>query len=352
MNIQPSRKLPAKTPAAKLPKPGPEPEKDDHFWRELFSGELQEIGIHLNPDHIHATVDGAKSIGSGLRDAWEDLGKKVSDLFKLADLDTRISPEFQEKATEVVLQTARGLGYAAAGLQGIGGLHKLRKGIQKKNLGDKIDGVFDLSTSAAVATTVAGMGIGPLVLGPLAATMGVVRGGYNAVKGFRKGDGRLEIQGGLDMVRSASVGLRLLGKQAPGLAVAGKVLGPIAGVIQASRGFYDLSAGLEKADKSKQVQGLSDIAAATGLTLAMTGVGTIPGIALAAVAMGSRVLYQFSDKFQGWADQKLDKWGPGLKTATKAVNKVVNPVIHAVRPLVEKTLGRNRGQARDDKPPD
>lgn len=333
----------------KEPKDSTGPEEDD-FWRELFSGELQEIGVHLSPDHIATTMDGAQTVGNALRNTWDDLSKKISGLLQLGDLDTRISPEFREKATEVVMATAKGLGYTAAGLQGVGGLVKLSKGIKGKNLGFKIDGVFDLTTSAAVATTIAGLPVGPLILGPVAAGMGVLRGGYNAVSGFRKGDGRQEIQGGLDMARSASVGLRLMSHHSAALGAAGKFLGPVAGVIQAGRGYYDLSAGLAKSDKSKQVQGLTDIAAAAGLTVAMTGLGTIPGIALVAAAMGAKILYKVNDSFGKKVDRKLDDWNDGLKSAVKTVDKFVNPVIDFVRPLVEKTLGLNRGQAGKDPP--
>lgn len=326
------------------------PEKGERGWRELFSGELQEIGVHLTPARIEATVEGAKTVGTGLRGAWEDLKDTIS---KVLSLDDRISPEFREKMVKTTLQVARGLGYTAAGVQGVAGVRKLVKGFKEKNLGLRIDGIFDLTTAAAVATTIAGLAAGPLVLAPLAAGAGMWRGGHNASRGFKQGDGRREIQGGLDFVRSASVGLRLMGRHTPALGVVGQILGPIAGAIQASRGFYDLTTGLEQADKSKQVQGLSDIAAATGLTMAMTGIGTIPGIALAAVAMGGRVAYQFSDRFQGWADRKLDAWEPGLHKATSKVNSVVDPLIAQVRPWVEKTFGHRRGEqaSKDPDPP-
>lgn len=339
MKIRPSKPVQTRLPREAEPSPSP---SQDRSWRELFSGELQEIGVHLTPARIEATVEGAKTVGTGLRGAWEDLKDTVS---KVLSLDDRISPEFREKALKATLQVARGLGYTAAGVQGVAGVRKLVKGFKEENLGLRIDGLFDLTTASAVATTIAGFAMGPLVLAPLAAGAGIWRGGHNAARGFRQGDGRREIQGGLDVVRSASVGLRLMGRHhMAALGVVGQILGPVAGAIQASRGFYDLTTGLEKADKSKQVQGLSDIAAAAGLTMAMTGIGTIPGIALAAVAMGGRVAYQLSDKFQGWADRKLDKWEPGLRRATEKVSKVVDPVIQHVRPWVEKTFGHRRGE--------
>ncbi len=313
------------------------------FWREVFSGELFEIGLKLRPDHLRDTVSAAKDVGTSLRDVWKDLKKKVGDVLEIPQVEQVIDPADRQKVTDVILTVARGLGYTAAGVQGLGGAYKLAKGVRTGNTGQKLEGLFDLTTSAAVATTIAGLGIVPLVMGPVAAAMGVARGSYNTVAGFKSGDGRQEIQGLLDTTRSASVGLRMLGQHVAGLGVAGAVLGPIAGAIQLSRGYYDLSTGLAKENKPKQVQGLSDIATAVGLTASLTGVGTIPGIALVAVAMGARVLYQFNDRFEAWADRKLDKWAPTLQKAVKGVDKVVEPIIAKVRPIVESLSGVHRG---------
>lgn len=321
------------------------PKGKEGFWRELFSGELFEIGLKFRPDQLRDTVSAAKDVGTSLRDVWKDLKKKVGDVLEIPQVEQVIDPADREKIADVVLTVARGLGYTAAGVQGLGGAYKLVKGFKTGSTGQKLEGLFDLTTSAAVATTIAGLGIVPLVLGPLAATMGVARGAFNTVAGFKSGDARQEIQGLLDTTRSASVGLRMLGQHVGGLGVAGAVLGPIAGAIQLSRGYYDLSTGLAKKNKPKQVQGLTDIATAVGLTASLTGVGTIPGIALMAVAMGSRVLYQFNDRFEAWADRRLDKWEPGLAKAVNTVDKVVEPVIAKVRPFVEAVIGAGRGSS-------
>jgi hypothetical protein len=322
----------------------------EKFWRELFSGELFEIGLRLRPDQIHQTVSTAKDIGTGLRDVWVDLRKKVMDVLKLPQVEQVIDPQARERATEAILTVARGLGYTAAGVQGLGGLYKVISGHKKANTSQKIDGLTDLATAGAVATTIAGMGVLPLVLGPVAAAMGVARGSYHAVTGFKTGNARQEIQGLLDATRSASVGLRLLGQHVAGLGVAGMVLGPIAGIIQLSRGYYDLSSGLAEKSKPKQVQGLTDIATAVGLTASLTGVGTIPGIALMSVAMGTRVLYQFSDRFESWMNRRLDTWAPGLTRATDRVERWSEPAIARVRPIFEKVTGWHHGQDRGNKP--
>lgn len=320
--------------------------KEEKFWRELFSGELFEIGLKLRPDQIQNTISAAKDLGTGLKDLWGDLRKKVTDILHLPQVEQVLDPASREHATDVILTIAKSLGYTAAGVQGLGGIYKLVRGHKKMDTSQKLEGLLDVTTAGAVATTIAGLGVVPLIMGPVAATMGVIRGGYNAVAGFKKGDARQEIQGLLDTTRSASVGLRLLGQHVGGLGVAGMVLAPIAGAIQLSRGYYDLSSGLAEESKPKQVQGLTDIATAVGLTASLTGVGTIPGIALMAVAMGSRVLYQFNDRFENWTNKKLDKWAPGLTRATDAVDRWTDPLIEKVRPLFEKATGWHHGEDR------
>jgi hypothetical protein len=322
-------------------------QEKEGFWEELFSGELNEIGVHLSPEHINSTMEGAHSLGDGLRKSWDSLRDKISGIFDIDKDHSTFGPEFRKKATDVVMNVAKGVGYTAAGVQGIGGLYKLVSGFREDKLGKKIDGIFDLSTSAAVATTIAGLGIGPLVLGPLAAAMGIVRGGYTAVKGFHEGNGRKEIQGALDATRSASVGLRLASGYSAALGTAGAIIGPIAGAIQLSRGYYDLSAGLASENKETQMKGLTDIASAAGLTLALTGIGTIPGIAITALAMGSRLLYQFNDRFESFSNRKLEKWNPKLKRAVDLVDKVATPVIKTVRGAIEAVFGRHRGDEAD-----
>lgn len=328
-------------PQPKISKPK---EKKGDFWDELFGGELQEIGVYLSPENIQTTVEGARALGESLRKTWSGLRERVTGLFDLDKDASTFDSEFREKAADVVVGTAKTIGFAAAGVQGIGGLYKLGVGIRDKDLGKTIGSVFDLSTAAAVATTVAGLAVGPLVLSPLAAGLGVVRGGYGAVKGFLTGNGRQEIQGALDATRSASVGLKLAGGISTGLATAGAVLGPIAGLIQFSRGHYDLSHGLQTENKAKQWQGLTDIASAAGLTLALTGVGTIPGIAVTSLSLGSRLLYQFNDKFEDYANQKLEANRPTLAKSVEVVDKISQPVILAGRAAIEWVFGTKRGE--------
>lgn len=324
-------------------------DKKEGFWSELFSGELAELATRFSDEHLETVVDAAESLGEGVGKTWHSLKDKVSEILDIPESVVKADPEDMDKMASVVVKVAKGLGFAAAGVQGLGGVYKLSKGIKEKDTGRKLDGVFDLTMAAAVGTTVAGLPVGPLILGPIAAAMGVTRGTYNGVKGFRTGDTRKEVQGFVDGTRSLSVGLKFMNQYSPALGLAGAILSPVVGAIQMTRGFIDLSTGLEVENKEKQVRGLTDMAAAVGLVASATGIGTIPGIALLGAAMGARVLYQLNDKFQDWSDKKLDHWQPSLKRGVKVVEAGFSPVVGFVRPLVEKLTGWKRG---GEKPPD
>ena len=336
-----------------IPSNEPKPPKRDvpeGFWTELFSGELNEIGLHFSADFIEATIDGAQTVGEGIKNAWTGLYDKASDLLDL-DPSNRVFPPGSHKiALDTVMTVAKGAGYLAAGVQGLGGVYKLHSGIKEGSRTKKIDAVFDLATSAAVATTVAGLPLGTLFLGPIAAGLGVVRGGYNAVVGYLVGDGRKEIQGALDATRAASVGLRLASVHNAALGVAGSMLGPVAGAIQATRGFYDVQAGLETDNKERQMKGLMDIGSAVGLTMAMTGVGVIPGIAITALSMGSRLLYQFNDKYAARCNKTLERHEPTLKKAVTVVEKVASPVLNTARRVIKFLFSTERGEVAKNNP--
>lgn len=328
--------------------PQPDCNKDQNFWRETFSSELQEIGVHLSPTALKSTVDGANIVGSQLRKAWTDIPDGVD-----VALD-KVPTEFSTKAkvvSKTLIQVAKGLGYTAAGLQGVSGAYKLITGIQSDSLARKIDGVFDLTAAAAVATTVAGAAIGPWVLAPLSVATGVVRGAYNGIRGYVRGNGRQEIQGALDATRSASVGLRMAGYFSPGLNLAGKILGPVGGALQLGRGLYDFSKGLEVRDLSKQVRGLADMTTAVGLTLALTGVATLPGIAVAAVGLGTTVSYPLVKPFKVTVNKVLGCAQRPLRKAQSVLGKVTKPLAKVVRPIFQKLFRTKRG-SRPSKPCD
>lgn len=206
--------------------------------------------------------------------------------------------------------------------------------------GQILDGSVGLATSGAIATTVAGMATASLVLGPLAACLAVGRGIHNSLSGYRQGNSRKEIQGILDATRSAAVFGRLLSGQSAALGTAAAVLGPIAGALQVGRGYYDLTTGLKTESKARQLQGLADMASAVGLTLATTGVGTLPGIGLAAVALGVKGLYAVSDGFEARVNRGLDSLNPRLTATTRCIDGWVEPALEKARPWIEKAVGK------------
>lgn len=326
-------------------------EESDGFWREMLSGELFEVGLRLTPDKIHDSVEAAKSVGGALKGAWKDLEGHIRNVLSLPEVGERISPETRQRLTDTVVDVATYVGYTAAGIQGLAGLYKIVSGRKQGELARVLEGSLDLATSAVIATTIAGVPGVPLVLGPLAAVLGVTRGGYNALVGYRKGDSRHEIQGFLDSTRSLGIFFRLLGSLSPALATTGAILGPIAGAVQLSRGYYDLTTGIKEGSKKKQVQGLADVGTAVGLTMSLTGLGTIPGVALVAVSTGAKVLYQFNDRFQAWSDRRLDTLRPGLEKVTAKVDAAVEPLLEKVRPLIARWTGVERGSEQDEAPP-
>lgn len=343
-SIQPSaRSLAASLATARASAPKP---KDQNWWHDLTSGEMLQASLHLTPDKIRSAVDTTKDVGRSLGHSWEDIKEQADKILHLSAIKNLVPAETRQKILDGALTVAAGVGYAAAGVQTFAGVVKLTKGVEERNGLKRLEGVLDIATGAAIATTIGGLGIAPLILAPLAAGLGVLRGGAHAVAGYKEGSARHETQGWMDATRSAAVMGSLLGRYSAVAATAGAILGPIAGAIQITRGFIDLRDGLAEKSNTKEIQGLCDIGAAVGLTMAATGLGVIPGIALTAVSVGARVLYQVSDKFEAKVDRKLDRLEPKLQKAVNFVSKVTDPIVDKVRPVVEKITGWHHGAAR------
>ncbi len=270
-------------------------------------------------------------------------------------VDEVVSSQDREKISEITVAVAASLGYAAAGIQGLAGLAKIRKARGENHQMKKLEGYLDLATAGAIASHIAGMAILPVVLGPIAAGLGMARGGIHAVAGWKAGDTRREVQGLLDATRSTAILGTIVGSRVPWMATTAAVFAPVAGVIQASRGFIDLRDGVRGGEPARRFQGLADIGSAVGLTMAATGAGAIPGAVLTGLCVGARLLYSLSDRFEAWADRKLDRVQPQLETAVGAVEKVWNPILYGLRGLLEKATGWQHpdtpGGAKDSVPP-
>ena len=313
-------------------------EKKKDWWHELTSGEILQASLHLSPARIHDAVDTTRDVGKSLGKSWTELKDKLLQVLHIPAIGNILSPEQRQHIADVALTVAAGVGYTAAGVQAFVGIAKLGSGVQEHNGLKRLEGCLDIATAGAIATTIGGMGIAPLILGPLAAALGVARGTAHAVAGRRSKDARHEVQGLLDGTRSAAVLGSLVGRYSAVMATAGAILGPVAGVIQITRGFIDLRQGLAQKSNAKEVQGLSDIGAAVGLTMCATGIGVIPGVVLTAGCVGARVLYQVSNRFAKRADKLMDRWEPGLEKAVNAVSRMTDPVVNWARPWIDKVI--------------
>jgi len=325
------------------------------WWNQVTSGELFEASLRLSPEKIQQGLDATRDLGKSLGGAWKDLRDNVRKVFDLPMVDEVVSSQDREKISEITVAVAASLGYAAAGIQGLAGLAKIRKARGENHQMKKLEGYLDLATAGAIASHIAGMAILPVVLGPIAAGLGMARGGIHAVAGWKAGDTRREVQGLLDATRSTAILGTIVGSRVPWMATTAAVFAPVAGVIQASRGFIDLRDGVRGGEPARRFQGLADIGSAVGLTMAATGAGAIPGAVLTGLCVGARLLYSLSDRFEAWADRKLDRVQPQLETAVGAVEKVWNPILYGLRGLLEKATGWQHpdtpGGAKDSVPP-
>lgn len=300
------------------------------------------MGLHLSPAKIAEAVSTTKDLGKSLGQSWHDLKDTFRKFLHLPVVAQHIDAEAARKISNITMQAVSVVGYAAAGVQGLAGFSKLRDGIKEHNRLKQLDGTLDLAMAGAIGTTIASAGVAPLILVPLAATLGLARGVIHSVAGYRKGNAQQEVQGALDGTRSVGILGSMLGHVNPLLATAGAICGPVAGVIQACRGFLDLRGGLAESDKSKQVRGLTDIGSALGLVLASTGVGTIPGVVLTAASVAARVLYPLSPRFQKGCDRTLERCKPALQIGVQIVEKASQPVLQVVRPILDKLLGKEK----------
>lgn len=275
------------------------------------------------------TISDIMSSGRGVGNVFKSLGKHVekvvSKILDLPPVDDQVSPG-QESAIERGAEiTADSLGYAAAGLQGIGGIYKLLSHPEKRDATRVIDGTYDVVRSVASAAAVADLGAYS-VLSPLATGFGGFRGVHRFVTGRRKDDERMQVDGLLQGTRSASTLLHVLGGNVAPLETASKVLVPVAGALQVGRGYHDLSSGLKAESNKKELWGLTDIAKGVGWTLACSGLAPLPGVALTIAADASRIAYQVSPRARKRIDRRLDKMEPFLKKVVGQADKVAQPL--------------------------
>lgn len=310
-------------PRSPRPTPPPPPAKEESFWKE-FDHDVREFLLHADPHKLREFGQLVKTLGGAVRGVWKivDPQDVVQDDPKWASISDAIGV---------------GAGLTAAGGAAILGITKLVRGFRAGHTGKKLDGLVDLAAATTLTLTALALGTAKLVAAPLTATLNAVRGGYNVVKGFKQNDEHKQLQGLLDISRSIGGFSRSFKHYSPAFAVAGIVLAPVAGLMQAGRGIHDLSIGIKNDDKKRMVRGLADMATAVGTTMAFaSGVAVIPGVVLAVAANVLKGAYQVSPRFRAWVDGKLEKHESKLKSFVHGADKLTGPFVKGWRKLLDK----------------
>lgn len=302
-----------------------EPEKpnDKLPVNESTSGEMLALGIHLSPSALGA-AGFTRSLGKSLSGAWHNLRNLVGKVFHLPLLNN-VSESSQENITRVLVDTARVVGFAAAGFTGLAGIAKMTD--SKASKARRLEGAADLMTAGAIAGTVGGLAIAPVILIPVAAAIGILRGAVQFHSGHKSGDVRLSSQGIIDGSRSTSTLLKHSGMQSAAAATLGGLLGTAAACFQLVRGFVDISRGVKSDNRGKEISGLTDVAMATGLLLTAAGVAAPVGIGIAVAAGIAKVSYAVIKPVHKKMDEWMTKHDPALTKVVLTVEKVAAPVV-------------------------
>lgn len=257
-------------PPPRPPRQTPPPPKEESFWKE-FDHDVREFLLHADTDKIREFGQLVRTVGNGVRGVW-----------KIIDPQDIVQDDPKWASISDTVGVAAGL--TAAGGAAVLGITKLVRGFRAGHTGKKLDGLVDLGAATTLTLAALALGTAKLVAAPLTATLNAVRGGYNVVRGFKHNDERKQLQGLLDISRSLGGFSRSFKRFSPILGVAGIVLAPVAGFMQAGRGVHDLSIGIKNSDKKRMVRGLADMATAVGTTMAFaSGVAVIPEIGRAHV---------------------------------------------------------------------
>lgn len=313
-----------------------DPQKEEPFWRELGQ-DIRDYILYFDHERIDDISRLFKDFGGALRGGWkaiQDIPRKVLNHPIIAE---RVDKDDRDFWSDLGGQIGLLAGFAAAGGHALAGGLKLSSAVKQKNLGRGLDGLVDIATGSSLALAVAGLAGARAIVAPLAATINMVRGGYNTVVGFQRHDQRKQLQGTLDLTRSGGSVGRILRKTSPAFKVAGVALAPIAGALQAGRGVHDIGTGLKNDDKRKQVKGLVDIATAVGTAMAFaSGVAIIPGVALAVAANVLKAGYQLSPKLRKKVDTALDRHEPKLEKMVDTTQRLSQPIVKLYQKLMSR----------------
>lgn len=314
------------TPASK-----PDPNKDEHFWHELRN-DVRDYILHFDHERIDDFSRFFKDFGGVLKDGWKVVRDLPAKILNHPVVKDKVDTDDRNFWSDLGGQIGTIAGFAAAGGHAVAGTLKLGSAVRHGHWGRALDGLVDIASGTSLALAVAGLAGAKAIVAPIAATINLVRGGYNTAVGFKRGDERKQLQGTLDIARSVSTLGRLMRHDSAVLGGVGIAFAPVAGVLQAGRGMHDVATGLRNEDNKKEIKGLVDIATAVGTAMAFaSGVAVIPGVALAVAANLVKVGYQISPKFRKKVDKILDKHEPKLEKMVEKSVKISAPVVKAYR---------------------
>ncbi len=336
---QQNRHVKATTPTAAPPQKAPSSPKEDPSWRESVGAELLELYTRWHKDDVDTLAKAARDAGNSLKGVWSSLKGGVAKALGLSVVRENISEDTRQTLTRIAETTAYSVGYTAAGVMGLAAFTKLRSGLRRGDRARLLDGMANLAAGVSIAVSVAGLGPARAILAPLAAALGVASGGANAATGYASHQTRQEIQGVLDGTRSFGTLCRLGSAWLAPLGLVAAVVGPVAAGIQASRGLHDLRTGLREANNKKELNGLADLGVALGTTLALTGVGTIPGVVLTVACSAVKVAYQLHKGSRRRLDRVLDRLEPAMRRGLRRMERTARPLTRRLGPLHRRLAG-------------
>lgn len=218
------------------------------------------------------------------------------------------------------------VGFGAAGLKTADGLHKLYLAAKTKKVSTGIDGVKDLGSATLTGLASAGMVAARMVVLPGYAAFNTFRGLYTVGWGMKEKNKKRQFLGLRQTVSGAGLLARSLKRYSPVLKTAGIVLAPVAGALQAGQGVHSLVNGLKEDNNRKELKGLVDIVSAAGLTMLLTGVAGVPGMALFGTANFVYSAYGMSKTVRKVLDPVIDRAEPGARKGLEVVSRLTRPL--------------------------
>lgn len=337
---------PPEKPPEKPPETPPE-QQQEGWWHEVGLGGLLQDKLHLTPERINSTVESARDLGKTVAISWPNLRSQVEKVMGHPLLDGRF-PKAGEHIEGTVMYSAGALGYGLAGIEGLAGVARILSGVRHGNKSRILEGALDLTSGAAIASTIMGVGSVPLILGPIAGGLGIARSAVRVVKAYQQAKPAEEVQAFMDGTRSAAVMATLIGYTYPGANAFAQILGPAAAVVQGSRGYVSLSQGLKKDDKARQVAGLADLGTAVGLMLTFNGL-MVPGVTVTVASSVAHLAYKVLPRFERATNATLGFFNVPMKVGMAAVDGVVDPIFNNLRKWIDTHSPWQHGE---EKPPD